>query len=287
MEETRIVIVDDSSFAITLIREIFETNGFKVVGQASSLEEVKEIVKSTKPNLVTMDMTLPGTDGFECTRAVHEIDKNIRVIVVSSMMDEELIKEAQENNVSAYVQKPVDADELITAVKRVMASEELYKFLSEEYFGVFKEALMDGMNRMTKTLVTYTEEYTTNKEYESQGMTIIIGIIGKFSGRMLLDLSIKTAEDIAAAIFKREPKNDDETMAALGEFSNIVSGNACSILNRKNKALGLRVAPPSILHGDNVLIAASCFNTTTAVSSTSYGKLLLNVGFQRSEEKWT
>lgn len=287
MEETRIVIVDDSSFAITLIREIFETNGFKVVGQASSLEEVKEIVKSTKPNLVTMDMTLPGTDGFECTRAVHEIDKNIRVIVVSSMMDEELIKEAQENNVSAYVQKPVDADELITAVKRVMASEELYKFLSEEYFGVFKEALMDGMNRMTKTLVTYTEEYTTNKEYESQGMTIIIGIIGKFSGRMLLDLSIKTAEDIAAAIFKREPKNDDEIMAALGEFSNIVSGNACSILNRKNKALGLRVAPPSILHGDNVLIAASCFNTTTAVSSTSYGKLLLNVGFQRSEEKWT
>lgn len=285
MEEARIVIVDDSSFAITLIRDILETNGLKVVGQASSLEEVKEVVKKTQPTLVTMDMTLPGTDGFECTRAVHEIDRNIKVIVISSMMDEELVKKAQENNVSAYIQKPVDPDELINAINRVMASEELYQFLIESYFDVFKEALMDGMNRMTKTLLTYTEEYTTNKEHQSEGMTIIIGIIGKFSGRMLLDLSIKTAANIAAAILKREPKNDEEVMAALGEFANIVSGNACSILNRKNKALGLRVAPPSLLHGDNVLIAASCFNTTTAISNTSYGKLLLNVGFQRSEEK--
>lgn len=287
MEETRIVIVDDSSFAITFVKDILETNGFKVVGQASSLEEVKEVVKGTKPNLVTMDMTLPGTDGLECTRAVHEIDENIKVIIVSSMMDDELVKKAQENKASAYVQKPVDADELVTTINRVMASEGLYQLLLEEYFDIFKEALKDAMNRMTKTLLTYTEEYTTNNEYESEGMTIIVGIIGKFSGRMLLDLSRKAAAEVAAAILRREPKNDDETTAALGEFANIVSGNACSLLNRKYKTLGLRVAPPSVLHGDSVLIAASSFNTTTAISNTSYGLLLLNVGFQRSEDKWT
>lgn len=283
----RIVIVDDSSFSIAFIKDILERNGFDVVGEAGTLEEVKEVIKEKKPTLVTMDMTLPGTDGLECTRAVHEIDENIKVIVVSSMMDEEIVKKAKENKVSAYIQKPVDADELITVINRVMATEELYQLLEEEYFVVFKEAMMDTLNRMTKTIPAYKDEYRTNKEFESKGITIIIGISGKFSGRVLIDLSKETAIRLAAAIFNRELKNDDEMMAVLGELTNIISGNACSLLNKKNKALGLRVAPPSILHGDSVLISAPSLNTTTVIADTDFGELMLNVGFQRGEEKWT
>lgn len=283
----RIVIVDDSSFSIAFIKDILERNGFDVVGEAGTLEEVKAVIKEKKPTLVTMDMTLPGTDGLECTRAVHEIDENIKVIVVSSMMDEEIVKKAKENKVSAYIQKPVDADELITVINRVMATEELYQLLEEEYFVVFKEAMMDTLNRMTKTIPAYKDEYRTNKEFESKGITIIIGISGKFSGRVLIDLSKDTAIRLAAAIFNRELKNDDEMMAVLGELTNIISGNACSLLNKKNKALGLRVAPPSILHGDSVLISAPSLNTTTVIADTDFGELMLNVGFQRGEEKWT
>lgn len=287
MADMRIVIVDDSSFSIAFIKDILERNGFDVVGEAGTLEEVKEVIKEKKPTLVTMDMTLPGTDGIECTRAVHEIDENIKVIVVSSMMDEEIVKKAKENKVSAYIQKPIDADELITVINRVMATEELYQLLEEEYFVVFKEAMMDTLNRMTKTIPAYKDEYSTNKEFESKGITIIIGISGKFSGRVLIDLSKDTAIRLAAAIFKRELKNDDEMMAVLGELTNIISGNACSLLNKKNKALGLRVAPPSILHGDSVLISAPSLNTTTVIADTDFGELMLNVGFQRGEEKWT
>ena len=283
----RIVIVDDSSFSIAFIKDILERNGFDVVGEAGTLEEVKAVIKEKKPTLVTMDMTLPGTDGLECTRAVHEIDENIKVIVVSSMMDEEIVKKAKENKVSAYIQKPVDADELITVINRVMATEELYQLLEEEYFVVFKEAMMDTLNRMTKTIPAYKDEYRTNKEFESKGITIIIGISGKFSGRVLIDLSKETAIRLAAAIFNRELKNDDEMIAVLGELTNIISGNACSLLNKKNKALGLRVAPPSILHGDSVLISAPSLNTTTVIADTDFGELMLNVGFQRGEEKWT
>ena len=287
MADMRIVIVDDSSFSIAFIKDILERNGFDVVGEAGTLEEVKEVIKEKKPTLVTMDMTLPGTDGLECTRAVHEIDESIKVIVVSSMMDEEIVKKAKENKVSAYIQKPVDADELITVINRVMATEELYQLLEEEYFVVFKEAMMDTLNRMTKTIPAYKDEYRTNKEFESKGITIIIGISGKFSGRVLIDLSKDTAIRLAAAIFNRELKNDDEMMAVLGELTNIISGNACSLLNKKNKALGLRVAPPSILHGDSVLISAPSLNTTTVIADTDFGELMLNVGFQRGEEKWT
>lgn len=286
MDGIKIVIVDDSSFSIALLRNILEENGFEVVGEAGSLEEVKQVVKEKKPTLVTMDMTLPGTDGLECTRAIHEIDENIKVIVVSSMMDEEIVKEAKENKVSAYVQKPVDEEELLTAIHRVMASDELYKFLQEEYFSVFRETMMDGLNKMTKTLLTYKEEYSSKKEHKSEGITVIIAIIGKFSGRMLIDLSKDTATNLITSILKREPKDNEELTAALGEFANIIAGNACSVLNKKSKALGLRVAPPSLLHGDSVMISAPNFETTTAIAQTNFGELHLNVGFQRGEDKW-
>lgn len=287
MEEIRIVIVDDSSFSIAFLRDIFERNGLKVVGEAGTLEEVREVVKASRPTLVTMDMTLPGTNGLECTRAVHEIDETVKVIVVSSMMDEEIIKEARRNKVSAYVQKPVDEDELMTMVKRVMASEELYQQLEAEHFAAFKEAVMDCLNRMTKTIPAFEQEYYSSNEFESKGMTIIIGIIGKFSGRMLIDLPLEAANKLVTAVLKREPKNSNETTAVLSEFANIISGNACSILNRKNSAFGLRVAPPAMLHGDSVLISAPSFKTANVIANTDFGPVLLNVGFQRSEEKWT
>lgn len=286
MKDIRVVIVDDSAFSVAFIRNILGDNGFEVVGSAGTLEEVSQVVKDTKPTLVTMDMTLPGTDGLECTRAIHEIDESIKVIVISSMMDDEIVGKAKKNKVSAYIQKPIDADELVTTINRLMASDELYQFLNDEYAAVFKEALLDSMNKMTKTLLSYKKEYSTATKHESEGMTIIIGISGRFSGRMIIDLSIETANKIAAAIFRKEPKNTEEMMAALGEFSNIVAGNACSILNRKNKALGLRLAPPSILTGESFLISAPTFKTTTEIAETSFGELLMNVGFQKGEEEW-
>lgn len=284
MDKIRIVIVDDSPFSITLLRDMLEKNGFQVVGNAGSLEEVKKVVKEKKPALVTMDMILPGTDGLECTRAIHEIDENIKVIVISSMMDEEIVEKAKENKVSAYIQKPVDSEELISALKMVMASEKLYDLLDDTSFSVFKECLLDGFKRMTKTLLTYKQEYSSNKEHESRGITIIIGIIGKFSGSMLIDLSKETAENLATALLKRAPKNNDEILTALGEFTNIVSGNACSLLNRKNKSLGLRISPPSILHGDRIHFSAPNFHATTAIADTDFGEVLLNAGFKRGEE---
>lgn len=286
MTGIRVVIVDDSVFSIAVIKNILEDNGIEVVGEAGSLDEVKTVIKEKRPTLVTMDMTLPGTDGLECTRAIHEIDSNIKVIVVSSMMDDEIIKQAKDNNVSAYIQKPIDADELVASINRIMASEELYQELINEYCVIFKEALMDALNKMTKTLLTYKKEYDFNDEFQSRGMTVIVGIIGKFSGRLLIDLTKDTALNLVTAMMRRLPKNNDEVTAALGEFTNIVAGNACSMLNKKNKAFGLRVSPPTILHGDSVTISHPNFNTTTAIADSSYGEILLNAGFKRSDEKW-
>jgi CheY-specific phosphatase CheX len=168
----------------------------------------------------------------------------------------------------------------------MMTADEIYEFLDKEYFPVFKEAFMDSTNRMTKTLLTYKEEYTATKAHKSLGMTVIIGIIGKFPGRLLLDLSKETAKKLASSIYRKETIDDHEVVAVLGEFSNIIAGNACSMLNRKNKALSLRLAPPSILSGESVLISASAFKTRTAVAHTEFGEMLLNIGFEKREDEW-
>lgn len=286
MASTKVMIVDDSPFSIAYIKGILEKHGFEIVGEAGTLDQVKEVVKNTKPQLVTMDMTLPGTDGLECTRAIHEIDKDIKVIVISSMMDDEIVKAAKDNRVSAYVQKPIDEDILMAAVSRVMESEKLFHELMAQYIEIFKESLLDGINKMAKTLVGYQKEFFCEKEFDSKGLTIIIGIIGEFSGRMLIDLSMDTASQLTAAIMKKETNTSDEVIAVIGELANIVSGNACSVLNRTNKAFGLRVAPPTIMYGDSVCITAPGFQTTSVLAETAYGDIMLNVGFQRGDEHW-
>ncbi|SHI83124.1 Chemotaxis phosphatase CheX [Clostridium cavendishii DSM 21758] len=286
MKNLRIVIVDDSPFSISILKDILLDNEFDVVGEAGSLDETIAVVTETKPDLVTMDMTLPGTDGLECTRAIHEIDENIKVIIVSSMMDEEIIQKAKRAKVAGYVQKPVDADELVTAIKRVTAGNELFNELKDTYFTVFKEAISDAINRFVKASTAFGEDIKDNEIEASRGISVVMGIIGKYSGSVILDTSYETAESLAERILKRKVKNREEVLAALGEFTNIIAGNACSILNRKNKILGLRVAPPTIFHGSSINICKTISESTAAVANIEFGEIYLNVGFKRGDDSW-
>lgn len=287
MKNVRIVIVDDSPFSIALLTDILTEKGFEVVGSASNLEETIQVIKDKKPDLVTMDMTMPGTDGLECTRAIHTINPNIKVVIVSSMMDDEIVKKAKENKASAYVQKPVDAEEIYTVIKRLMASDDLLEELQNIYFDVFKEALSDNINRMIKLPTNFGEELEVDEAHSSQGISIVVGIIGKFVGRMILDVSYSTAETMTCKMLRKDSATKEQVLAMFGEFANIVAGNACSILNRHNKAFGLRVAPPTIFHGSSLSISKAMMKTTSVTASTEFGELYLNVGFKRGEEEWT
>jgi DNA-binding NarL/FixJ family response regulator len=284
MEKIKVVIVDDSPFSINVIRDILEEKDFDVVGEAGTLEEVIKVVGDTRPQLVTMDMTLPGTDGLECTRAVHKIDEKIKVIVVSSMMDDEIIKKAKQNKVAGYVQKPIDPEDLIDQIERVISSDKIFNELEKIYFNTFKEAFSGGVTRFTKTITEFDEDKKTNDVEVSRGISVVIGIIGNFSGRMIMDLSNKSAESMAKIMLRRDPKNQEEILNVTGEFANIIAGNACSMINRKNKIYGLRVAPPTIFYGESIKISKSKIDTLSVLAHTDFGDVLLNVGFKRGEE---
>jgi DNA-binding NarL/FixJ family response regulator len=287
VEKIKIVIVDDSPFSISILKDVLEEKGFEVIGEAGSLQETIEVVQQKKPDLVTMDMTIPGTDGLECTRAIHKIDQNIKVVIVSSMKDDEIVKKAKENKVVGYVQKPVDPDEITTVIKRAMAGDDLLLELNKIYFDAFKESFSNNLNRVGKTIPTYREDTELKDTENSRGISVVIGIIGKCSGRMIFDLSKETAKKLAEIALKREVKSMDECLAMAGEFANIIAGNACSILNRKNEVFGLRVAPPTIFHGESLKISKSMLKTKYVLGETPFGEMYLNVGFKRGEQEWT
>lgn len=287
MKDVKILIVDDSPFQISILRDTLTENGFNVIGEAQSLEEVIAEVNREKPDLVTMDMTIPGTDGFECTKEIHKIDSNIKVIIVSSMMDEELVRKAKKLRISGYIQKPVDSEELTLLINRVMADEELYLELTKVYSDTFKEAILNLFNRLTKTIPEFTSESNDDIPIHSEGISIVMGIIGKYSGRLILDMSHETAQKLATVLLKREPKNDEEALNVMSEIANMFAGNACSMINKKNKLFGLRVAPPTTFHGESISISkAELENTYSAQVQTQYGDLSISIGFQRGDGEW-
>ncbi len=287
MKDTRILIVDDSPFQIALLSDVLEEQGFEVVGQAMSLEEVKSEVKRTKPDLVTMDLTIPGTDGFECTKAVHDIDSNIKVIVVSSMMDEELINKAKKLGISGFIQKPVDTEELTLLINRVMEDEDLFCELESLYIGAYTEATLNIFNRLTKTVPEITNISFENKEKTSAGISIVLGIIGKYSGRLIMDMSLETAEKFSECLLRRKAKNNEEVLNVVSEVANMLAGNGCSIINKKNKVFGLRVAPPTTIHGESINISKAELECNfSADIKSEFGDISLNLGFRRGESEW-
>ncbi|SHI18276.1 Chemotaxis phosphatase CheX [Sporobacter termitidis DSM 10068] len=284
MKEINIVVVDDSPFSVAMISNILTGSGFNVIGSANGLEEAVEAVKTLQPDVVTMDITMPGADGIECTNAIHKVVPRQKVVIVSSMMDEEIIRRAKKAKVSGYVQKPVDAEELTLAINRVMADEELFIELEGLYTTVFKEALTDSFNKLFKTVPEFEAEFKNNNAQVSRGISVVIGIIGKYSGRLILDMSNETARHMAGTMMNSDALPDEYIVNIVGEVSNIAAGNACSLMNKTNKLFGLRVAPPTIVYGESITISKSDFDTAFSVTAqTTFGEIFMNVGFNRGE----
>ena len=284
MTKTRVVVVDDSQFSVGMISNILSEKGYEVVGSAHSLDSALETIRRESPDIVTMDMTMPGADGIECTLAIHREAPDVKVIIVSAMMDDEIVRKAKKAKVSGYIQKPVDGDELALLIERIRASEELFVELDQVYYAVFKESLKETCRKFFQEVPNFRLELKVNDEKVSRGVSAVLGIIGRYGGRMLLDLSEDTARRLAFHILRKEELDHEQVVDAIAEIANIVAGNACSLLNQANPIYGFRVAPPTVVYGESIRISKAELNTVSnGVAETSFGDLYMSVGFSRSE----
>ncbi|KLU67596.1 chemotaxis protein CheY [Desulfosporosinus acididurans] len=286
MSAAKVMIVDDSFFSRTLLAETLQLGGCEVVGEADSFDSLIETYNNCQPDIVTMDIVMPGTDGFECSRALLMNDPSAKIILVSSMKDEETEAEARRTGIAGYVQKPVDGEYLSNIIKNILSPDTLFEELIESAPGIFNEALSQNITRMTKTPVSFESMDTFDNNYVSQGITTVIGIIGRYSGSMILDLSSEAAEQIVEVLLHRPSKNHEEVLAMVAELANIIAGVACSMLNKKDKSYSLRVSPPSVFFSSSSEIASPNLKIQASYAQTTFGPVFLGIGFKKGAASW-
>lgn len=282
MKDVNIVVVDDSSFFVAMLTRLLEEIGFHVIGSAHSKQEAVEAVKALNPDIVTMDMIMPGTDGIECTRAIHAVNPKISVIIVTSLLDDEMIRNVHKARVSGYVHKPVNASEITLLINRVVSDNALFTEMEECYFSAFEEAMTCIIIKYFRSAPHYLDQDNANTIHESRGISIISGITGKYKGRVLLDLSGETARRITSTVLKKETHSKDEIVYVINKMVTEGMEAACSKINQKNELWQMHPVPPVIFYGESIMIAKSDLDTITSeIVETVFGDIYMNVGFKK------
>ena len=117
----RVLIVDDSFYACSSLKHLLESHGYEVVGAAFSPSEAVNLYAQTKPDLVTMDIVMPEGGGLEAIKALRVQDPNARIIVVSALEQDAVMKAARELGVGVFVKKPIHWPELERALQGLPA----------------------------------------------------------------------------------------------------------------------------------------------------------------------
>jgi two-component system chemotaxis response regulator CheY len=116
----KILVVDDAKIMRAAIRRILEKNEFGIVDEADNgIEAVKKYI-TFKPDVVTMDITMPEMNGIEALRNIKEFDPDADVIMVSAMGQEILMKEAVLLGARSFIIKPFKEEQVIEALLKVL-----------------------------------------------------------------------------------------------------------------------------------------------------------------------
>lgn len=116
----RILIVDDAAFMRMMIRDILSKNGFEVVGEAQDGAQAVEKYKELKPDLITMDITMPEMDGITALKEIKKLDGNAKVIMCSAMGQQAMVIDAIQAGAKDFIVKPFQADRVIEAIKKTL-----------------------------------------------------------------------------------------------------------------------------------------------------------------------
>ncbi|GAB6167256.1 chemotaxis protein CheY [Thermostilla marina] len=108
----RVLVVDDSMLMRRMVSETLTEAGWEVVGHACNGEEAIEKYKELHPDLVTLDIVMPGTDGIHALKGIMEYDPAAKVIVVSALNQTKLISEAIRQGAQDFIAKPFLPEQL-------------------------------------------------------------------------------------------------------------------------------------------------------------------------------
>jgi AmiR/NasT family two-component response regulator len=116
----RVVIAEDEAIIRLDLTEILLDEGYDVVGETGRGDEAVDLVRDHRPDLVILDVKMPGSDGLAAARAIRDLGLKVAVLILTAFSQRNLIDEARDAGVVAYLVKPFQRIELIPAIDQAM-----------------------------------------------------------------------------------------------------------------------------------------------------------------------
>lgn len=206
MPATRILIVDDHEVVRLGLRSLLEQQPhMEVVGEAETAGEAVLLAQRLHPDVVLLDIRLPGQSGVEACREIKEGAPGARVLILTSYTDTQILTDAIIAGADGYVLKQVGSDDLLTAVEQVARGENLLDpALTEQVFSRLREARAQ-------------EEVIAFKALSAQEMHILAHIADGKTNREIgeaLHLSEKTVRNYVSEILAKLGLNSRVQAAA-------------------------------------------------------------------------
>ncbi len=120
MAEVKILIVDDSRTSKRILRKLLEAQGYTVGAEAEDGEEGYLKYKELKPDLVTMDITMPKMDGIESLTLIKKMDPDAKVVMITAAGQKEKMVEALKRGADEFITKPFDAEEIASIIRKLV-----------------------------------------------------------------------------------------------------------------------------------------------------------------------
>ena len=117
----KILIVDDSITSRKMLKGILEEAGYEVVGEAQDGEQGTKLYSELKPDIVTLDITMPVLDGIDALQRIKEIDADAKVIMVTAAGQKSKMVEAVKYGATEFVAKPFDQAQFLVIIEKVLS----------------------------------------------------------------------------------------------------------------------------------------------------------------------
>lgn len=115
-----VLVVDDSKSLRSLVIQVLTGQKYMIAGEAGTGEEAVAKYKDTNPDVVVLDVNMPGMNGLEALKEIRAMDENARIVMMTTESTKDIIVEAVRNGAKGYIVKPCPRHKILKAVKKAL-----------------------------------------------------------------------------------------------------------------------------------------------------------------------